>query len=106
MKLVTCGLQVHLKIQPEPSPVATASPVKKSKKPPSQSAATQAIRRMCRKGKKGKAKVSEAVRKQFEDCGDGRKELVQLFIKCNGGHEACFEQVRLLIKCVTVAPGF
>ena len=92
MKLMSWGLEVHLKkTQKEHSPVSSASSLKK--KAPSESAATQAIRRMCRKGKRGKDKVSEAVRKQFEDCGDGRKELVQLFIKCNGNHEARFQQV-------------
>lgn len=53
------------------------------------SAATQAIRRLCTPSiKTGKRKVSKELAEKFLGAGSGRRELVNLWIKCNGNVEA------------------
>ena len=55
------------------------------------SAATQAIRRLCTPSiKTGKRKVSNELAEKFLGCGSGRRELVKLWMTCNGDVEAFF----------------
>ena len=59
-----------------------------------ESAATQAIRRLCTPSvKTGKAKVSAELVKKFTGGGGGRKELVMLWMKCGGDIEPLFQHL-------------
>lgn len=58
------------------------------------SAATQAIRRLCTPSvKTGKAKLSKELVQKFTAGGAGRRELVNLWIKCGADVEPLFQQL-------------
>ena len=50
----------------------------------SDNGAEQAIRRLCKPNAKGHKKVSSEIAKQFFNGGQGRKELIKLFIESGG----------------------
>ena len=52
-------------------------------------AAEQAIRRLCKVNSKGKRKASEELANQFLDGGDGRRDLIKLFIETGGNKDSC-----------------
>ena len=55
----------------------------------SDNGAEQAIRRLCKPNAKGHKKVSSEIAKQFFNGGQGRKELIKLFIESGGNHDPC-----------------
>ena len=51
-------------------------------------AAEQAIRRMCKRDRNGKRKISDLVCDKFLAGGDGRQELISIFLRLRGSHES------------------